>query len=121
MTIAGFTDLPGYGFAKVSKDVKEKWQSTLSKLLTRTDVLKGISGFYGYSPSTKRNRQANYYLGGFSRYSEIHVVLNKADKLKSGARKTALLAASIQAFRSNFRRIFPAKYFQPPIKLAWKK
>jgi GTP-binding protein len=43
-TDAGFllVDLPGYGFAKVSKSVREEWGKLVEKYLTKTDWLAGV-------------------------------------------------------------------------------
>ena len=37
-----FVDLPGYGYARVSKDVKEKWGSMIEKYLRRSKQLKAV-------------------------------------------------------------------------------
>lgn len=87
------TDLPGYGFAKVSKDVKEKWQHTLSKYLQERLCLQALVVFMDIRhPLKETDKQIITW--AVSADIEIHVVLSKADKLKSGARKAALLAAN---------------------------
>ncbi len=37
-----FVDLPGYGYAKVSKEIKEKWGSMIEKYLRRSKQLKAV-------------------------------------------------------------------------------
>ncbi|MDK2823343.1 MAG: GTP-binding protein [Clostridia bacterium] len=37
-----FVDLPGYGFAKVSVNVKEQWAKFIEEYLNNRDVLKGV-------------------------------------------------------------------------------
>lgn len=37
-----FVDLPGYGYAKVSQSVKEKWGKMIEKYLRTSKVLKGV-------------------------------------------------------------------------------
>ena len=39
------TDLPGYGFAKVSKDQKAQWQKTLSRYLQERQCLRALIVF----------------------------------------------------------------------------
>nr|WP_246075834.1 ribosome biogenesis GTP-binding protein YihA/YsxC [Aliikangiella marina] len=83
------TDLPGYGFARVSKDVKEQWQHTLSKYLQERLCLQGLVVIMDIRhPLKETDKQMITW--AVSADIPVHVVLNKADKLKSGARKTAL-------------------------------
>ncbi|MGX5175436.1 ribosome biogenesis GTP-binding protein YihA/YsxC [Aliikangiella sp. IMCC44653] len=85
------TDLPGYGFAKVSKSVKEQWQTTLSHYLQKRKCLQALVVFMDIRhPLKETDKQIIQW--AVSADIPIHVVLSKADKLKSGARKAALLA-----------------------------
>ena len=87
------TDLPGYGFAKVSKDQKAQWQKTLSKYLQERQCLKALVVFMDIRhPLKETDKQMVQWAVAAS--IPVHVVLSKADKLKSGARKTALLTAN---------------------------
>jgi len=92
------TDLPGYGFAKVSKDVKEQWQKTLSGYLQKRLCLQALVVFMDIRHPLKDSdkQMINWAV---SADISVHVVLSKADKLKSGARKAALLAANKQLGR----------------------
>ncbi|MCW8878014.1 MAG: ribosome biogenesis GTP-binding protein YihA/YsxC [Kangiellaceae bacterium] len=84
------TDLPGYGFAKVSKNVKEQWQKTLSTYLQKRRCLQALVVFMDIRhPLKETDKQMINW--AVSADIPVHVVLSKADKLKSGARKTALL------------------------------
>jgi GTP-binding protein len=86
------TDLPGYGFAKVSKDQKAQWQKTLSKYLQERQCLKALVVFMDIRhPLKETDKQMVQW--AVKADIPVHVVLSKADKLKSGARKTALLTA----------------------------
>lgn len=92
------TDLPGYGFAKVSKNVKEQWQITLSKYLQNRLCLQGLIIFMDIRhPLKETDKQMLNW--AITADLPIHVVLSKADKLKSGARKAALLAVNKQLAR----------------------
>ncbi len=91
-------DLPGYGFAKVSKDVKEQWQKTLSAYLQERLCLQALVIFADIRhPLKEADKQMIQW--AVSADLPVHVVLSKADKLKSGARKAALLAANKQLTR----------------------
>lgn len=84
------TDLPGYGFAKVSKNIKENWQKTLSEYLQKRKCLQALVIFMDIRHPLKETDQQmiNWAIAADI---PVHVVLSKADKLKSGARKTVLL------------------------------
>ncbi len=91
--ICRLTDLPGYGFAKVSKDQKAQWQKTLSKYLQERQCLKALVVFMDIRhPLKETDKQMVQW--AVAANIPVHVVLSKADKLKSGARKTALLTAN---------------------------
>jgi len=84
------TDLPGYGFAKVAKEVKEQWQSTLSRYLQERKCLQGLVILMDIRhPLKEVDRQMVQW--AVAAELPIHVMLSKADKLKSGARKQTLL------------------------------
>jgi len=98
-------DLPGYGFAKVSDDMRRHWgellehyfehRQSLCGLLLVADVRRGLTDF-------------DRRMLGFASQVEIpvHLLLTKADKLKRGQAAKALLevrkelgsAASAQLF-----------------------
>jgi len=87
------TDLPGYGFAKVSKDQKAQWQKTLSLYLQERKCLKALVVFMDIRhPLKETDKQMVQW--AVAANIPVHVVLSKADKLKSGARKAALLTAN---------------------------
>ena len=86
------TDLPGYGFAKVSKDQKAEWQKTLSRYLQERQCLKALIVFMDIRhPLKETDKQMVQW--AVTANIPVHVVLSKADKLKSGARKTAAVNA----------------------------
>jgi GTP-binding protein len=87
------TDLPGYGFAKVSKDQKAQWQKTLSRYLQERQCLNALVVFMDIRHPLKETDK-EMVQWAISANIPVHVVLSKADKLKSGARKAALLAAN---------------------------
>lgn len=86
------TDLPGYGFAKVSKDQKAEWQKTLSRYLQERQCLKALIVFMDIRhPLKETDKQMVQW--AVTANIPVHVVLSKADKLKSGARKAATASA----------------------------
>jgi len=83
-------DLPGYGYAKATKSAQAKWQQSVNSYLSFRDALAGVV----LVMDIRRPFQPfDEELLNWSDESELplHILLNKADKLKSGARSTALL------------------------------
>ncbi|RUO30864.1 YihA family ribosome biogenesis GTP-binding protein [Aliidiomarina sedimenti] len=85
-------DLPGYGFAKVPLEVKLKWQKSLGEYLQMRECLRGLVVLMDIRHPFKDLDQELIH---WAVESDIPVlaVLTKADKLKSGARKKALMDA----------------------------
>ncbi|MDN3552404.1 ribosome biogenesis GTP-binding protein YihA/YsxC [Halomonas almeriensis] len=90
-------DLPGYGFAKVPDAVKMEWQRHLSDYLQRRISLRGLVLLMDVRhPLTEFDQTM---LGWADEQDmPVHILLTKADKLKSGAAKNAL-----QQVRSQLR------------------
>jgi len=93
-------DLPGYGYAKVPEKVKKEWQNFIESYLTTRFPLCGLVIVMDI-----RRPMLEYDLNMLnwanSRNLPVHVVLNKADKLKHGQAKTALLKTQQQLKRIN--------------------
>ena len=106
-------DLPGYGYAKVSKSVKQDWQKNIARYLERRQSLCGVILLMDVRhPLKDHDRQVL----AWCRAADLptHVLLTKADKLKRGPAKAALLktarelatlhpAATLQLFSSHTR------------------
>ena len=103
-------DLPGYGYAKVAKSMRNAWQKTLSKYLQTRQCLTGLVLVMDIRhPLTEHDESMlNWAIQGDLR---IHILLSKADKLKKGPAKNTLLTvqqrivdygdqASVQLFSS---------------------
>lgn len=90
-------DLPGYGYAKVPEQVKLEWQRHLSDYLRRRGSLRGLVLVMDVRhPLTEFDQTL---LGWADEVDmPVHILLTKADKLKSGAAKSAL-----QQVRSRLR------------------
>lgn len=83
-------DLPGYGFAQVPVEMKQKWQKSLGEYLQRRECLKGLVVLMDIRHPMKDLDQQLIFWAIESRIP-VQVLLTKADKLKSGARKTQVL------------------------------
>ncbi len=84
-------DLPGYGFAKVSMEVKKRWQQTLAQYLQQRKCLKGLVLLSDIRHPLK-DLDLNMLDWAASEELEVHLLLSKADKLKKGAQQSTLLS-----------------------------
>lgn len=82
-------DLPGYGYAEVPEEMKRKWQRALGEYLQKRQALKGLVVLMDIRHPLK---DLDQQMIEWAVQSEIPVLLllTKADKLASGARKTQL-------------------------------
>jgi GTP-binding protein len=83
-------DLPGYGYAKVSMEVKKRWQLTLAQYLQQRKCLKGLVLLSDIRHPLKE-LDLNMLDWASSEGLEVHLLLSKADKLKKGAQQKSLL------------------------------
>ena len=84
-------DLPGYGFARVSGDMREHWGALLSGYFARRQSLRGtIVVMDVRHPLTAHDLSMLELASG--RGLPVHVLLTKADKLGRGAAAHALQA-----------------------------
>ncbi len=83
-------DLPGYGFAKVPIKMKQKWQKSLGEYLQKRDCLKGIVILMDIRHPLKDLDQ-DLVFWAVSANLPVLILLTKADKLKTGKRKSQLL------------------------------
>lgn len=83
-------DLPGYGFAKVPKVVKARWQKTLDQYLNERQALQGLVLLMDIRHPMKEFdvMMLNWAI---EKNLPIHILLTKADKLKKGVAKSTLL------------------------------
>lgn len=83
-------DLPGYGYAKVALEVKQKWQVELEKYLSERKSLRGIILMMDVRHPMS---EFDIMMLDWSRHFQlpIHILLTKADKLKRGAAQNSLL------------------------------
>lgn len=82
-------DLPGYGYAEVPEEMKLKWQRALAEYLQKRDCLKGLVVLMDIRHPMKDldQQMVNWAV---TSHIPVLVLLTKADKLASGARKKQL-------------------------------
>ncbi|MCP1438969.1 GTP-binding protein [Erwinia persicina] len=82
-------DLPGYGYAEVPEEMKLKWQRSLAEYLQMRQCLKGLVVLMDIRhPLKDLDRQMIEW--AVQSGIQVLVLLTKADKLASGARKAQL-------------------------------
>ena len=83
-------DLPGYGYARVPKDVKARWQREIAQYLETRRSLRGVILLMDIRhPLRDFDRQVLAWCRTAD--LSLHVLLTKADKLKRGPARAALL------------------------------
>jgi GTP-binding protein len=81
-----FVDLPGYGYAKVARAVKDAWWNLVETYLTRRPQLRGVIHILdARHPPTPLDRELETFLAAVGVPSLV--VLTKADKVGRGARR----------------------------------
>lgn len=95
-------DLPGYGYAQVPEEMKIKWQRALGEYLEKRLCLKGLVVLMDIRHPLK---DLDQQMIQWAVESEIPVLvlLTKADKLASGARKaqTNMVREAVTAFNGD--------------------
>lgn len=84
-------DLPGYGYARVSGDLKRHWGKLIQTYLDRRRALAGLVVVMDIRHPLKDSDIELIEWAG-SRGLPLHLVLTKADKLGRGKQKEALMA-----------------------------
>jgi GTP-binding protein len=88
-------DLPGFGYAQVPHELKQKWQRHLEQYLAKRKSLQGLVLLMDIRhPFTEFDQMLVQW--AVDSELPLHVLLTKADKLRHGAAKNTLLAATKQ-------------------------
>ena len=88
-------DLPGYGFAKVPKAVKQAWIKELEGYLQRRESLRGLILLMdSRHPMQPFDEQMLSW--AVAANMPVHILLTKSDKLKKGPAKAAMLKVSAE-------------------------
>lgn len=83
-------DLPGYGFAKVPKEMKKQWDKHLAEYLQERKSLRGLILLMDIRhPLTDYDTQMINWAAQAN--LPVHALLTKSDKLKRGPAKASLL------------------------------
>lgn len=83
-------DLPGYGYAKVPKPIKQQWQEDMSEYFMQRQCLAGaVLVMDVRRPLTKFDQVMLNWCVNVNLPTQI--ILSKSDKLKKGAAKNSLL------------------------------
>lgn len=83
-------DLPGYGFAKVPKGMKDEWQRNLSEYLRERECLRGLVLMMDIRhPLQKYDTMMLDW--ALEAGMPVHILLTKSDKLKRGPAQSTLL------------------------------
>lgn len=88
-------DLPGYGYAKVPRLVKERWAKNIDIYLQSRDCLQGLVLIMDIRHPLKELDQ-HLITWAVGCQIPVHILLTKADKLKRAAAKKVLLAVSTE-------------------------
>jgi GTP-binding protein len=83
-------DLPGYGYAKVSKRTQASWQPLIEQYLTSHNQLRGVLLLVDARVISPLDVDAVDWLGRCGR--PVHLVVTKWDKLTASERQTCLRA-----------------------------
>ena len=86
-------DLPGYGFAKVPLEIKNKWQRELEQYLRQREQLVGLILLSDIRHPLKEFDRMMIDWAVKSNLP-LHLLLTKSDKLKRGAAQNTLLKVS---------------------------
>lgn len=103
-------DLPGYGYAKVSREMKEQWQRHLSEYLRERQSLKGLVLLMDIRhplqefDTTMINWAAEANM-------PVHILLTKADKLSRGPANTVRLDVLKYLKQSGLEQLVTAQCF----------
>ncbi|MDH5353736.1 MAG: ribosome biogenesis GTP-binding protein YihA/YsxC [Gammaproteobacteria bacterium] len=82
-------DLPGYGFAKVSKKMRSHWDLVLTTYLLHREALKGLVIVVDIRRGISELDQGLIDMIGDS--LPLHILLTKSDKLSKGAARDEIL------------------------------
>lgn len=93
-----FVDLPGYGYAKVSQSIKEKWGKMIEKYLRTSKALRRVFLLIDIRHEPGENDK-NMYTWIVANGFEPVIIATKSDKISRGqiARQTAMIRKELHA------------------------
>jgi len=96
-------DLPGYGFARVSKKVKEHWQRTLSLYLQKRQCLQGLVILMDIRHPCK-DMDLSMINWAIQADLDVMILLSKSDKVKQSERSKSLKKVKAEMAKLSFNR-----------------
>jgi GTP-binding protein len=100
-----FVDLPGYGYAKISKSEQERWQKDLSRFFTeRTPIARALLLIDArHGPQNNDVQMFSWWMAHPTLQERpLHIVLTKTDKIGRGA------VGQVKAHTSDVLSVSPA-------------
>lgn len=103
-------DLPGYGYAKVSQDIKAQWQHNLTTYLERRQSLRGwvVVMDCRHPMQAVDTQLINWAVAA---NLPTHLLLTKSDKISGGAAKSTLLKLEKQLHDASVDHLVTAQNF----------
>jgi len=103
-------DLPGYGYAKVARSMKEEWQRHLSEYLQKRECLRGLVLMMDIRHPMQEfdTTMINWAVEA---EMPVHILLTKADKLKRGPAQNTLQAVRAQMRQAGVADLVSAQCF----------
>ena len=83
-------DLPGYGYAQVSKSKQKAWRASMLRYLTRRESLRGLVVVMDIRHPLRESDWAMIEIQQESN-ADLHLLLTKADKVSRSQQHTAVL------------------------------
>lgn len=103
-------DLPGYGYAKVARSMKEQWQANLSEYLQKRECLRGLILLMDIRhPMQEFDTMMINWAVEID--MPVHILLTKADKLKRGPAQNTLFAVNNQMKEAGVEDLVTAQCF----------
>lgn len=105
-----FVDLPGYGFAKVSEEVKAKWGKMIENYLHKSQQLKAVFLLIDIRHEPGNNDREMYRWITEQGYAPV-IIATKLDKIKRSQvdKQLKLIRQTLQAGRDTFIIPFSAE------------
>lgn len=110
-------DLPGYGYAKVSHEIRERWQKTLAEYLETRQSLRGLILLMDIRHPLKELDLSMIHWA-FSRHLPVHILLTKADKLSRSAALRVLMQVKNALNQEKLTQGISVQLFSTPHKIG---
>lgn len=108
-------DLPGYGFAKVSAEIKRRWNQLLNNYCEQRQSLRGLVLLMDVRHPLKADDEM-MLAWACNVQLPVHILLTKADKLSRSQQNTSL--AKVKQQLQPFGNLVSVQLFSSPSKLG---